>query len=446
MDKNLKLLLIMEIDVNNILALLSGILKLDTKKGKYIAIGLAALTSVLIIGIILRVFIFPSSKQVFFIVSDELTGNPLESVAVTLEKNGQKPQTASTDNRGIVPFDIKETDSCSKATARIDGYSLGLADNSRLLTDCSKITSTIPIKIKPERDISFRIVDEDSEKAVINAAVTLNLKIEKVSPKKTDAKGVVSFPISSSDQCVELVVEIDGYNRKRLEHPNLIENCYGQQIQELKLKKKVPDSPEVTGKSPDGKKADFIFSSLIDGYAWKLGDSKKIVLRGKNDSKQEPVDAKQSIISYLSNPTFLADIKDSEMLIAIGSSSCEGQKSAEEDRAKERGEVIREALKNLPEKPRGKDIPAFTLGQYVNPVCESNLVSTDIQRRLLIVRVVKMDAGTNIPLALNDAARQNVVKKWLQEYLLLGDNGNGIRPYSDLDIKKFSGYSKFNPY
>jgi hypothetical protein len=39
MGKNLKLLLIMEIDVNNILALLSGILKLDTKKGKYIAIG-----------------------------------------------------------------------------------------------------------------------------------------------------------------------------------------------------------------------------------------------------------------------------------------------------------------------------------------------------------------------------------------------------------------------
>jgi hypothetical protein len=414
---------------------------LKTKKGK-----LGTGIFVIVVGIgIWKILCPPTTKQLSFEVLDETNNNPLHPATVILHKAGGEPASAPTNRQGIVSFSIKENDACSEAKASAPKYESNEASSSELISNCFKIKDTIKIKLKPETKVSFKIMTEGNGRAIIGASVTLDLENKKENKATVDG-GMVSFTVHSLDKCINLTVENEGYETKKITSPTLIPSCHTMRATtDVKLKKDVPDSQPVTGTDLNGKRADFIFSSLTDKYAWEYGSSKNLVLRSSQNNEQKPIDAKQEIKKYLSNPAILADIKDSEMLIAIGSSSCEGYQTTEEDRAKERGSVIKEALKEFPDKPRGKEIPAFTLGQYVNSVCNSNRVSTDIQRRLLIVRVVK-DNGADIPSALNDAANQDVVKKWLSDYLIRGDKGNGIRPYGDLDIKKYSGYNRFNPY
>jgi hypothetical protein len=268
----------------------------------------------------------------------------------------------------------------------------------------------------PEKEISFRILDGDTNErtAVGNASVTLESNGKKGQSFPTNIQGRVTFKVKSSDICSKVVVAHQAYKEKVLESEPLIPNCYDiiATPEILITKKKViPDPPPIVEEDDNHKKATFNFESLLTQYTWEFEKVNTL-----SNGVKGGILAEKEIIQELSHPVLNEDIKNSQAIIAVGLASCEGETKTENRRASLRAKVIKSALQKLDSKPRGETIYVLELGQYKTSDCNST--NTELQRRLLIIRVTRKDDVINLKQALRKVVDRDEIREWLLPYLL----------------------------
>jgi eukaryotic-like serine/threonine-protein kinase len=204
-------------------------------------------------------------------------------------------------------------------------------------------------------------------------------------------------------------------------------------------KKLIPDPPPVDGEDDKQRKATFSFESLLTKYTWEYGKIDTL-----SDGVKGGILAEKEIIEELSHPVLSENIKNSQVVIAVGLASCEGETTMENRRASQRAKVIKNALQKLDSKPPGETIYVLELGQYKTSECpSSNSTNTELQRRLLIIRVTRKDDDVDLEQALKNVINRNEIRKWLLEYLL-GNSSEKLSPLKSEKMNPSQYYSILN--
>ncbi len=287
----------------------------------------------------------------------------------------------------------------------------------------------------PEKEISFRILDGDTKerKSVQNASVTLESNGKKGQTFLTKIDGRVTFRVKLSDICSKVVVGHEAYKEKTIESLPLIPNCYdliSTPVILITKKKVIPDPPPIIEEDDKQQKATFNFESLLTQYTWEFKKTDTL-----SNGVTGGILAETKIIQELSHPVLSEDIKNSQSIIAVGLASCEGELKTENRRAALRAKVIKSALQKLDSKPRGENIYVLELGQYKDSDCQST--NTELQRRLLIIRVTRKDEGIDLEQALKKVVNRDEIKKWLLAYLLGNKNPSPLKG-KNMDASNYS--------
>jgi hypothetical protein len=210
--------------------------------------------------------------------------------------------------------------------------------------------------------------------------------------------------------------------------------------QEIQLEKiKIIRNPivEEEGTDDKGRKARFTFKLILHDYSWEYSKVDKL----KNTLSNTVVDAESEILKELNQSGTAKYIKNAIHLIAVGMSSCEGDRKTEETRAEQRSTVIQHALSSLSNQPQN-DIYKLSLGQFQKSDCPSQSQAQTVnQRKLLIVGVAAKEEGTQLEEALEDAMvkaakHEKLLQSALSDYLA-GSNGN-ISPLGTSTLSRYS--------
>ena len=139
--------------------------------------------------------------------------------------------------------------------------------------------------------------------------------------------------------------------------------------------------------------AKFLFVALSDRFSWAKGETNVLILDGKRLNEDE---VKKTIFNDLSKL-----ITVSGGLIAIGTSSQEGTRIKEEERALLRSEQLASWLKTGINSNKG--LYRLSLGQYIKQSADFKRVKTNYQRPAVIVCILDWDINVDMLQALTNA-------------------------------------------
>jgi hypothetical protein len=284
----------------------------------------------------------------------------------------------------------------------------------------------------------LHIIDKHTGKGIEGVNIEMAPNNAPPSSKKTDRSGYATIPIDPDNSAFKINIEKEKY--KSLTKDVLIGKSSPLTTQEIQLEKiKIIRDPivEEDGTDDKGRKASFTFKLILHDYAWEYSKVDKL----KNTLNNTVVDAESEILKELNQSGKTKYIENAIHLIAVGMSSCEGDRKTEETRAEQRSTVIQHALSSLSNQPQN-DIYKLSLGQFQKSDCPSQSQSQTVnQRKLLIVGVTAKEEGTQLEEALEDAMvkaakHEKLLQSALSDYLA-GSNGN-ISPLGTSTLSRYS--------
>ncbi len=169
--------------------------------------------------------------------------------------------------------------------------------------------------------------------------------------------------------------------------------------------------PYLTATDSSGKSAQINMAVLSDRYEWQLASSDTLRLKGKTETfpisnlKQEL--EKQGIFKIMDNPN---------RIIALGTASCEGTGTEEENRAMNRAKTIQEKL--MKQLFAVKEYRILNLGQFKRDNCQRDAAGTSFQRSLVIVGMRKESAGLAVKEAVYRRLGKTIKHLNLNDYSL----------------------------
>jgi eukaryotic-like serine/threonine-protein kinase len=167
--------------------------------------------------------------------------------------------------------------------------------------------------------------------------------------------------------------------------------------------------PYEPGADSQGKTAEFNLVILSASYRWKIASSDAVQLPNQNKfinlSNLKSKLEQDGILEVMENPA---------RIIAVGTASCEGELTQEENRAFQRAYNIQE---NLAKKIfTVKDFRILNLGQNKTSDCVPNPEITSFQRSIIIIGVKKEAKGVILEEALRDRLSGKIAGLNLEEY------------------------------
>jgi serine/threonine protein kinase len=166
--------------------------------------------------------------------------------------------------------------------------------------------------------------------------------------------------------------------------------------------------PYVQGTDSQGKTAEFNVAVLSREYKWQLGSSYQV----KYNDRLIPID---SIKSDLEAEGIQRIMENPGQIISVGTASCEGSPTQEEQRAFERSQQIQLLSKKLfSQVPSVKNYRLLNLGQFRRDNCNPNQDETSYQRSIIIIGVKQETPGV----ILDEALRSRLEKKPFGDFQL----------------------------
>ena len=191
----------------------------------------------------------------------------------------------------------------------------------------------------------LHVVDKDTGKGIENVNVEMAANNAPPSSRKTDHSGYATIQIDSDNSVFTINIEKEKY--KSLTKDVLIDKSSPLTTQEFQLEKikTIIRDPivEEEGADDKGRKARFTFKLILHDYSWEYSKVDKL----KNTLSNTVVDAESEILKELNQSGKAKYIKNAIHLIAVGMSSCEGNRKTEVTRAEQRSTVIQHALSSL---------------------------------------------------------------------------------------------------
>ncbi len=150
----------------------------------------------------------------------------------------------------------------------------------------------------------------------------------------------------------------------------------------------------VDGKDKQSRPASFDFIILTDDYTWARGSSTEVISKGQAVPESEAADR-------VLTPVIRSSLSSASDLIAVGLSSSEGEKAAEEQRALSRAQTIQSWMRKLTNP--GISLWTMTFGQYNKDCKKQEDADSSFERPLIFVGVRSKAEGVNLQEALADA-------------------------------------------
>jgi eukaryotic-like serine/threonine-protein kinase len=169
--------------------------------------------------------------------------------------------------------------------------------------------------------------------------------------------------------------------------------------------------PYLTATDKRGNSAQINMAVLSDRYEWELASADRIRLKGQNQTL--PIAAlkeeleKQGIFQIMENPN---------RIISLGTASCEGADTEEENRAMNRAKTIQEQL--VKQLFQVREYRILNLGQFKRDNCQRNTTGTSFQRSLVIVGMRKETEGLIIKDAVYNRLSKTIKNFNLNDYSL----------------------------
>jgi hypothetical protein len=292
--------------------------------------------------------------------------------------------------------------------------------------------------VTPPKLQVLHITDKRTGKAIEGAIIEMAPDNAPPVSKKTNSSGYAIISINPDNSVFTINIEKEKY--KSFTKNVLIDKSSPLTTQDIQLETiKIIRDPivEEEGTDDKGKKARFTFKLILHDYAWEYGKVDKL----KNTLSNTIVNAESEILKELNQSGKTKYIENAIHLIAVGMSSCEGDRKTEETRAEQRSTVIQHALSSLSNQPQN-DIYKLSLGQFQKSDCPNqSQYQTVNQRKLLIVGVTAKEEGTQLEEALEDAMvkaakHEKLLQSALSDYLA-GSNGN-ISPLGTSTLSRYS--------
>jgi uncharacterized protein YjbI with pentapeptide repeats len=167
----------------------------------------------------------------------------------------------------------------------------------------------------------------------------------------------------------------------------------------------------VIGEDSQGRSAEFKVSILSNKYRWQVQSSDQVSSQGSTQ-----VISLKDLVPILKLDRIYEIMDNPNMVISVGTASCEGDNSTEEQRAEKRAEKIQqEIVENL---FAVKYYPTLNLGRHTSDSCGKE--PTEFQRAVIIIGVRKETKGIILKEALYDAISKRIKDFKLSDYSLGG--------------------------
>ncbi len=158
--------------------------------------------------------------------------------------------------------------------------------------------------------------------------------------------------------------------------------------------------PYVEGTDSQGRTAEFNIAVLSREYKWKLGSYFEV----KYNDQTITLDALQSNLEQEGIQRLMENPSE---IISVGTASCEGSRSTEEQRAFERAKQIQLLAKKLfSNVPTVQNYRLLNLGQFKREGCDSDQDLTSYQRSIIIIGVRQQTEGVILDEALRSRLEQ----------------------------------------
>ena len=167
----------------------------------------------------------------------------------------------------------------------------------------------------------------------------------------------------------------------------------------------------VIGEDSQGRSAEFKVSILSYKYRWHVESIDQVSSQGSTQ-----IISLKDLVPKLKLDGIYKIMDNPNMVISVGTASCEGDNSTEEKRAEQRAEKIQqEVVKKLFEV---KYYPTLNLGRHTSDSCGKE--PTEFQRAVIIIGVRKETKGIILKEALYDAISKRIKDFKLSDYSLGG--------------------------
>ncbi|MEA5574929.1 serine/threonine-protein kinase [Anabaena sp. UHCC 0451] len=166
--------------------------------------------------------------------------------------------------------------------------------------------------------------------------------------------------------------------------------------------------PYEEGKDSQGRVAEFNIAVLSVEYKWQLGSTYQI-------KYNDEIINLDSLKSKLEEEGIQRIMENPSEIISVGTASCEGDVTAEQNRALERSKQIQLLAKKIFSNTTSvKGYRLLNLGQFQRKDCQASQDSTAYQRSIIIIGVKKQAEGV----ILDEALRDRLEKKPFADFKL----------------------------